>query len=159
MFAVEITTDFKAQNFTNSVKALQGAVTAAENAALDAVVPEALRLAKATTSTWSDPPTFTVKRVRTEQGVTAQIWVSDSRWTWLDQGTRVRYATMQKGFIAKTKVGVLYSYKGNGQIAFVSKKKPMPGIAARGWSQLIMDRVAPTVRRVYQEEFHKRWNF
>lgn len=157
MFAVEITTDFNAQNFSNNVRALKGAVAAAEKAALDEAVPVALKLAQATVATWDNKPNFTVKKVKGPSGWRAELWVNDARWTWLDQGTKVRYATMQKGFVAKTRAGVLYSYAGKGQVAFVSKKKPMPGIAARGWSKLISDRVGPIIRAVYQAEFHKRW--
>lgn len=159
MFAFEITTDFKAQNFSNNVRAFQAQVNAAEKAALDAAVPVALDLANKTTLTWSKRPTFTAKRVRTSAGYTVQIWVNDQRWLWLDQGTRVRYATMQEGFVAKTKVGVLYSYKGNGQVAYVRTLDPKPGIEARGWSGLIAERVGPIIRRTYQDEFHKRWKF
>lgn len=159
MFAVEITTDFKSQNFSNSVRAMQNVVSAAEKAALDAAVPELLKMSQATVSTWENQPHFSVKRIKGANGWRAELWVNDARWTWLDQGTKVRYATMQKGFITKTKVGVLYSYAGKGQVAFVSRKKPMPGIAARGWSKLMSDRVGPIIRGAYQDEFHKRWKF
>ena len=157
MFAVEITTDFKSQNFSNNIKAMKGAVDAAEKAALEAAPPELLKMAQATVATWSNKPHFTVKRIKGANGWRSELWVNDERWTWLDQGTKVRYATMQQGFIAKTKVGVMYSYAGKGKVAFVSKKKPMPGIAARGWTQLMVQRVGPIIRRTYQDEFHKRW--
>jgi len=159
VFSFEISTNFKEQNFRNNIRAMQSAINEAEKAALDEVVPLALELANKTTVTWSKRPSFKAKRVRTGNGYTVEIWVSDQRWLWLDQGTRVRYATMEQGFIAKTRKGVLYSYKGSGQVAYVRKDTPRPGIEARGWSALIAEKVAPKVRAAYQAEFHKRWKF
>jgi hypothetical protein len=68
---------------------------------------------------------------------TASAWPRDdgskgySKWMWLDEGTKVRYATMTKGFVPKTRVGQLNSWVGKVKLLFISKKRPRPGIKAR----------------------------
>lgn len=161
MFAVEIIVEFKGQNMLHPDKLFNGnAVAHSQKLALDEASKEALRLANLTTQSWDERPTFTAHKVYSDLGGRVEIWVSDKRWLWLDQGTKVRYAVMTKPFVAKTKVGVLYSYGGTGRLARVMQKKKknaLPGIAARGWSDLITQRVEPIIRRVYGDELHTHW--
>jgi len=63
-----------------------------------------------------------------------------NKFKWLDEGTRVRYATMSQDWKSKTKPGVLKSGRGRGRVLFVNKRRPRPGIKARGWTELIMKR-------------------
>lgn len=95
-----------------------------------------------TVATWQDAPTFPVElhykggfiELRVQpKGTEHQLW----KWVWLDQGTRVRYATMTRNFKAKTSPGSFSSGTGAGGVAYVSKKVPRPGIAARNWSAML----------------------
>lgn len=63
-----------------------------------------------------------------------------NKFKWLDEGTRVRYATMSQDWKSKTKPGVLKSGRGRGKMLFVNKRRPRPGIKARGWTELIQKR-------------------
>lgn len=147
---------FKQQAAKNLTKRFsQKSIKAAENKALRAAKDKALALYRKTTTTWTFPPQFSAQR--TAGGYLIQV--SDVRYRFLDEGTKVRYATMQKGFVAKTKVGTFYSYKGTGGVAYVRKKKKRPGIKARGWSEKIRVEVGKIIRRVYREELHTQWKF
>lgn len=158
MFAVEITGNFSRQAALNPLKQFNmQAVKLAEKAALDEAQKQALVLVNKTTSTWDTQPRFTARRVTNADGGSVIIVSSSMVWMWLDQGTKVRYAVMTKGFKAKTKVGVLYSYQGAGKVGTVNTKKPRPGIKARGWSQAIMAQVAPGIHAAYREALHTNW--
>jgi hypothetical protein len=67
--------------------------------------------------------------VGNEQGI--------KKWGWLDQGTRVRYATMSGNWRSKTRQRWFGSGRGRGRVLFVNRKRPRPGIAARGWSEAL----------------------
>lgn len=153
---IYIEANFKQQTKKNLTQRFtQKAIKAAENKALRQAKDRALALYRKTILTWNFPPQFTA--TRTAGGYLIQV--SDIRYRYLDQGTKVRYATMTPGFVPKTKVGVVYSYQGSGRVAFVNKKKKMPGIKARGWSEKIHKEVGLLLRRVYREELHAQWKF
>ena len=80
-----------------------------------------------TVQTWSTKPDF-VKE--SENGV-RRIYTTNLIYKFVSGGTRVRYATMTPGFMAKTKSGVIGSTAGKGGMMFVSRKFPRPGIEAR----------------------------
>lgn len=63
-----------------------------------------------------------------------------NKFKWLNEGTRVRYATMSQDWKSKTKPGVLKSGRGRGRMLFVNRRRPRPGIKARGWTELIQKR-------------------
>lgn len=163
MFAVEISGKFNGQNLLHAGKVFNlKAVKDAEKAALDEAQAEALIALKKTVATWETPARFTARRSKGADGGSVNIFSSTQVWLWLDQGTRVRYATMTKGFQPKTRTGVLYSYVGSGGVATVqtrpgSWKMRHKGITARGWSGLVQERVAPIIRRAYQDGLHARW--
>lgn len=154
MVAVKIESNFKLQNRAHSGKFFNKQATRlAETAANFASKVYALEQFKKTVITWNDPPIFTARH--TQKGWS--IHVSDKKWIYLDKGTKVRYATMTKNFVPKTKVGVFYSYQGAGKVAYVRKKKPRPGIKARGWSEKVDDGVGKIIRKVYREKLHANW--
>lgn len=154
MIAVKIDANFKGQGALHPDKFFNPkAVQRAERAAELEAKNEAIRLLQKTVTTWKNPPRFYA--VKTQQGFS--IWASDKRWFWLDQGTKVRYATMTPGYTPKSKVGVFYSYQGAGRVAYVSKRRPHPGIEPRGWSSKVLERVAPTIHRVYRDTLHTNW--
>lgn len=157
MIAMGFEAQFKQQAALKHLDAnfTKRALKRAENKALRAAKDEALRLYRKTVQTWNFPPQFSA--IRRTEGYT--IMVSDIRYRYLDSGTKVRYATMTKGFVPKTKVGVMYSYQGAGRLAYVNKRKPRPGIQARGWSLEVYRRVGIIIRRVWREEMGTAWRF
>lgn len=156
MIGVFFDTNFKAQAAQHLERKFpKKALEAAEKAALVAAKNEALSLYRKTVATWETVPKFTA--VKTAGGYV--IYVSDIRYVYLDRGTRVRYATMTPDFRAKTKVGVLYSYKGAGRVAYVNTKKPRPGIAARQWSLEIYQRVGVIIRQTWRAKMKAAWKF
>ena len=115
-------------------------------AMLNAVEAEAMierNELRKTTATWhGDKPTF-VSEVSIKGGNLTVITgpagneMGAKKWGWLDQGTRVRYATMSKDWQSKTRVKWFGSGRGRGRMLFVNRKRPRPGIAARGWSEAL----------------------
>ena len=77
---------------------------------------------------------------------TSAAWPKDDgsmgskKYKWLDDGTKVRYAHMTKGFIPKTRGGQLNSWVGKGKMLFVSKKRPLPGIKARKFTKALREK-------------------
>jgi len=69
--------------------------------------------------------------------IVGSVSTDDTVYGFLNYGTSVRYATMTKGFVAKTKPGRISARAGSGRMAYVSKKKPRPGIKARNFDLLI----------------------
>lgn len=111
------------------------------------------KLMRQTVSSWSgSKPTFHAK-VETD-GPNIKVVTEPSgdkkgveKWIYLDQGTRIRWALMSKGFKAKTKPGNFRSGTGKGGAVIVGRRAmqkrniaPRPGIQARQWSELIAKR-------------------
>jgi hypothetical protein len=134
----------------------------------DAAIKAALDMGKdltAVTKTWKgDKP-----RIQTEAKLvpagspgatgfhtsfTSSAWVREDgsmgakKYLWLDQGTKVRYAHMTKGFVSKTRTGQFKSWTGKGKMLFVNKKRPLPGIKPRKFTKALRDKWAkPTMYR------------
>lgn len=96
-----------------------------------------------TVRTWRTKPTFK-EEVRVGAlargkgpGVSLSVTTDSDIYKFVDEGTRVRYATMSKDFRAKTKPNVIGSGGGRGKLLFVNKRRPRPGIKARNFSKLI----------------------
>jgi hypothetical protein len=109
-----------------------------DKATRDLVVDEAIPLFQNTVRTWQRQPRFVTRKVYHGYGVEVD---PDKPWDWINQGTRVRYATMSKDWRSKTKPNVIASYNGAGRVLFVSRKHPRPGIQARNFTDIIMKRV------------------
>lgn len=86
-----------------------------------------------TTQTWNHQPVFTI----TASPGRRKIQTDDPPFIYVSGGTRVRYATMTRGFKAKTTPGVIGSVKGSGGVLYISKMRPRPGIQARRFAELI----------------------
>jgi hypothetical protein len=89
------------------------------------------------TGTWSHQPAFNVSYFRDEDHYVVTVTTDDDIFRYVDEGTSVRYATMTPDFVPKTTPGSLNSGNGAGGVAFVSRKRPRPGIVARKVSELI----------------------
>jgi hypothetical protein len=143
----------------------------------DAAIKAAQDMGKdleATTRTWKgDKPRIQTEAVLVPAGTppstgfhtsfTSAAWVKNDgsmgakKFMWLDEGTRVRYAVMSKGFIPKTRTGQLNSWAGKGKMLFVSKKHPMPGIKARKFTVALRKKwERPTMFRARMQAAVKR---
>jgi hypothetical protein len=103
---------------------------------LDMLAENVLVDFKVTTRTWSTQPDFVKEK---DPGV-RRVYTTNLIYKFVSGGTRVRYATMSPGFIAKTKTGVIGSTAGKGGMMFVSRKFPRPGIEARKFDVAIRDK-------------------
>jgi hypothetical protein len=117
----------------------------------DAAIQAALDMGKdlnATIKTWKgDKPVVMTEAKLVPGGTppypmfhtsfTSSAWMKEDgsmgikKYKFLDDGTRVRYAHMSKGFVPKTRSGQLNSWVGKGKLLFINKKRPLPGIKAR----------------------------
>lgn len=121
-------------------------------------------LFEATTKTWKhEKPSFRPKVgrrgndavVRTAPGGNSK---GMAKYRWLDQGTRVRWAIMSRGWRSKTRPGYLTSYKGAGRVVAVGKRRvrrPRPGIKAREWTPTIQKRRTPKFKKRMIEAHRK----
>lgn len=147
-------TKFKSSTFREGCRAAAGKM---EN--------KILADAKKTVKTWTEPSEFQTEvsvgraaaavagksRKKDQTGVSLEVWTEDKIWGYLDEGTRVRYATMSKDFRAKTRVNVINSYKGRGRMLFVNRHRPRPGIKARNWSKELHKKWQPLFREAMKQ--------
>lgn len=102
-----------------------------------------------TVQTWQgDRPSWEVKVEQGSGGLVGLLLFTGSgfgrqKWRWLDQGTKVRYATMTPDFRAKTTPGAFWSGPGAGGLLYINKRRPRPGIAARNWSEKLVEEFGP----------------
>ena len=97
---------------------------------------------EASVSTFSSKPNFERKVGVEGVGnvkVIGSVWTTDEIYGYLNDGTGVRYATMTSDFLAKTRPGRLAARGGRGGVAYVSRKRPRPGIKARKWDIIIAE--------------------
>lgn len=116
----------------------------------DAVRKDMLDDFNRTTATWQHKVRFTskVQASAGAGGVRIEVSTKDPIYGYIDQGTRVRYATMSPDFSPKTQPDVILSVPGKGRRLFVNKKRPRPGIKARNFSKIIA--------KSYFKEFRRR---
>lgn len=69
----------------------------------------------------------------------AEVWTSDKPYVYVAGGTSVRYATMKPGYQSKTPP-MLPPGSGGGEVAYISRKHPRPGIKARNPQKAIVKR-------------------
>lgn len=62
----------------------------------------------------------------------------DNPYPFVERGTSVRFATMTSDFVAKTKPGVLSAGSGRGDVLYIDKRRPRPGIKARNKEKIIV---------------------
>ena len=108
---------------------------------------EAKKEFEKTVATWAEKPEFVIEH----RGLTANVFTTDKVYRFLNYGTDTRHAVMPKGYRNKTIPGVLASFVGNrdGTRIFVSKGITMPGIKARDWIPLIIDRIEKKIPPEY----------
>jgi hypothetical protein len=119
---------------------------ATENA-LDAIAEDMRIDFLVTTQSWKGKPKFTIDRKKSGERV---ISTDNLIYKFVSGGTRVRYATMSRGFIAKTRSGVIGSGPGRGGRMFVSKMHPRPGIKAREFPKVIARKWKPRLPMLFR---------
>lgn len=90
------------------------------------------------------------KATGSASGVSIEVTTDSEIYGYLDEGTKVRFATMTSNFQPKTKVNSLRASRGRGGVAFVNRKRPRPGIKARGFTKLVRAKWAPQFRKEMQ---------
>lgn len=105
-----------------------------------------------TVQTWKQRPEFKIEKKAGERVISTDNLI----YKFVSGGTRVRYATMSKDFIAKTRPNVIGSGAGRGKRMFVSRKHPRPGIKARAFPKAIIRKWGPRFpelcRRMIKDE-------
>lgn len=113
----------------------------------DLVRDEAVPQFQSTARTWTRQPKF--EPVQTDRGWAVKV-DPVLPWSYVDQGTRPHIITARNApllrftgpYHAKTKVGVIASYKGGRGNVWVSKRRVKhPGIEARNFRDIIMRRM------------------
>ena len=77
------------------------------------------------------------------------IFTYSKEYLFVNDGTRVRYATMTPDFAPKSSPGIIRSYTGRGGVAFISKKHPRPGIKARLFNLAI--------NKKWEKQYGRQW--
>lgn len=91
-------------------------------------------------------PVFRIQaRKRNEREISTDNLV----FKWVSGGTRVRYATMSGDWISKTQPNVIGSGAGRGRRLFVSRKHPRPGIKARNFAHVIVQKWNPRLPGIF----------
>ena len=72
---------------------------------------------------------------------------TENPYPFITKGTAVRYAVMTPDFKAKTTVRTIGSGSGRGGLAYIDKRKPLPGIKAREFEQEIAKQEQPKFKK------------
>ena len=134
-----------------ATKFRSSAFRAAAVARANKLAPKMTADMKKPTKTWSTPVEFKTevkvgnaaggklakKVTGNAAGVSIEVSTEDKRYGFLDTGTKVRFATMTKGFQSKTVPNSLNARRGRGGVAFVNRKHPRPGIRARNFTKIV----------------------
>jgi hypothetical protein len=100
-----------------------------------------------TVSTWSDQPKFEIKKTETSRIIST----TNKNYSFVNQGTAVRYATMTPDFAAKSQAGFAGAQAGAGGVLFINRNFPRPGIKARKFDKLIRDKYEQIVSAQFRK--------
>jgi len=103
-----------------------------------------------TTSTWGNKPKHELEFSQTKREIKAINITNDKVYFFLHEGTKVRYAVLSRDWISKTTPRRLSSGPGRGRVLFISKKHPRPGIEAREWTDVIIQKRKKPFRKNMQ---------
>lgn len=121
------------------------------------------KLYEKTTRTWGNKPDHELEFSQTKAEIKAMNVTDNRIYFFLHDGTKVRYAVLSPDWKSKTTPGILGSGPGRGKVLFVSKKRPMPGIEARKWTDVIvrqrkrpykqnMEKIMVTIARLHNSQ-------
>lgn len=116
---------------------------------------------RATVRTWDRSVDFSVLLEMGGDEWSVTVYTDDRIYQYIDEGTSVRYATMTRNFVPKTRNRVIGSQQGRGGVAYVSTRRPRPGIEAREFSDEIFARRSPIfearVEKIINNALDKFW--
>ena len=105
------------------------------------------------TATWNTPSKFQIQTTTTRARIRVLIFTEDNKYRFLDQGTRVRYATMTPNFSPKTRPNTLSASSGQGSVAYVDRGRPRKGIQARNFVEQVKEIQEPKLRVRFNNAF------
>jgi len=70
------------------------------------------------------------------KSITVSISTDDEIFNYIEGGTRIRHAVMDRNFVPKTTPGSLRSARGNGRMVYVNESISLPGVDARNFYEL-----------------------
>lgn len=88
-------------------------------------------------------------------GVSVEVYTESEIYGYVDEGTRVRFATMTPDFQPKTRPRRIASYRGRGGVAYIDRRRLRPGIKAREFSKTIREKWHPRFREQMQAAVDK----
>lgn len=99
-----------------------------------------------TEATWKEKAVFDKTMTQTAIEIIGRYFTSNKIVKFLDEGTKVRYATMSADWVSKTTPRFIGSGFGRGRVLFINKKRPRPGIKPRHWTDEIKKATLPLFR-------------
>ena len=94
-----------------------------------------------TTRTWKRKPRFSKTVKALASSIIGEVSTDSDIYRFISGGTRVRYATMTPGFVAKTVPQWIGSRPGAGGLLRVDRRRPRPGITAREFDKQIARKI------------------
>jgi hypothetical protein len=102
-----------------------------------------IRMFEKTTRTWNHDVEFEYEIENNSNVMRVSVYTNDEIYYFIDQGTSVRYATMTKDYFSKSTPGVIGSNRGAGELLYIDKNVPRPGIESRRFTEEIHKRRRP----------------
>jgi hypothetical protein len=108
-----------------------------------------------TVATWNHEVKFDGKVYYAGGDAIVEIGTDDIIWKYIDEGTSVRHAKMEEGFVPKTRVRRWGSVAGQGGVVSVSKKMNFRGIEGREWTLMAQEEYGPRLEEAIDEAIDK----
>jgi len=136
----EMTVESQVPNFVAQLGRIQAALTTA----LEAEVNEIEKLYKKTDRTWDQQVKFN-KKVRVDsKEISGTVWAEDRIYYFVHESVKNFRAILSPNYVARTKVGVLDSFSGQGHRLYASKRIDIkPPYKARKFTQAIIVKRKP----------------
>jgi hypothetical protein len=121
------------------IRGLAGILSASIKRELLAEARIQMELFEETYETWNHKPNFYTDIRRRGSDWEARVWTDDEVYGYLNYGTMIRFAHMSRNFQSKTVPRWMGSRQGQGGLAYIDTKHPLPGIEAREWGHMIFE--------------------
>lgn len=114
--------------------------------AMDQTMLVTLDMFESTTRTFDEVDVKFKKKVKDDPTkIVGTVDTDNEIYGYLNNGTKVRYATMSPDFEAKTEPRVIGSSRGRGEVLYVDTRRPRPGIEARHFDEEIAKKIKPVL--------------
>lgn len=105
-----------------------------------------LDMFKSTTRTFEETDVKFNKKVKDDPNkIVGTVDTDNEIYGYLNNGTKVRYATMSKDFESKTEPRFIGSKRGRGEVLYVDTRRPRPGIEGRHFDEEIAKKIKPVL--------------